>query len=624
MTSFIKSYNDANTASTIHGCYTTRCCEWRSEMVGNFGHEFKVMCNLNLLMEVMLSHLDELDGERIDELLLLDEIKQIFISSSTKDGGDPISLGFLEKYNKTVAQNEEIPNDLEMIKTHVSTGCFGELLNESESISVERRFLEIHVLLQKWTSNVHIGVNMVNALVSIGFHDYSLRNGVILPVTVPNRESSANGNCDVLSWGNLPLDSLMASVCSTLYGASSEVEGFIMFTKCLKNVSYCAPDLIKSSHLLPHFVSTLHVISISNRKIVAKDSEYCKDVEKIKFVFNRTNLGLGNSSSAFLSCFIRHLNTLSEPTEYLDHLCSIKIQYTMDFDSVEKAIDKLHEMVGLHIDGRALNSLTSIECLSNIFGIVFLFVTNIKRYPLVPVYPDDWNIFSPFILVLIEDGHGMVMLDPATLGYQDDQETNLANSVGKKKFNCRCGRGQAENDLPPKCVNNTDGARKYSSRCLCFRAGEPCSNVCDCRACANPFGVQLTRKRSRMLNQAKTCRQRNAHEAQKSLQRIYQQFHFVKKTYSKRKNHWNFVEHTLFEFSLWKLLENESFANEVEKELDSSLLDLSDKLLFHQYEHFRRVLCISCPDLKSTLKERSELDFMQRCIDRQESLHTYF
>ena len=608
--------------------------------------DFVVKCNLDLLMEVTASHLEE--EQQVGGNDLLKKLELIIHDSGSSSGSGNGIPEFIEEHKNVInhyseTAKEEVLKSLETIKTHALKGCLDGIMQHAK-FDKDKRFHKLHALLQKWTSNVRLGVTMVNAVVSVGFHKYNISNGVLLsPVNVPNRNVNDDDNDDdnntkVLALASL--DTLISRICSIKLDdeevhcsnsdAKNQICGYVIFLKCFKNVSHCAPDLIRSSHLLPHFVSSTQVISIPCFFDVSEiNADYATDVEIIQCLVNGSNQNVPSfDNDVFLSCFIRHLSTLSALDEYRGHLNSVGTRFGLDFTSVEETVDKVQKMLQSEDN---LDGLAYVERLSRLFSVVFLFVTNIKRFPLVPVYPDTWIISSLFVLVLIEEGHTMVMLDPVSLADHQDQFSASAarTSVEKKKYNCRCGRGQAEKNLPPKCVNHLEGGatKKYPCRCLCFRAGEPCSNVCDCRACANPFGAQQTKKRSRLMDQSKLCRQRNTHDAQKSLRRSIRQFHSARKTYNKQKNQWNFAEHTLFEYSFAQLVSEYHLKKDDKERLftwsDSSVV--TDRL-HDKYESFRHLVYAACmADIEPTMiREKSKCDLEKRYMKRQESIYTYF
>lgn len=583
-------------------------------------------------MEVIASHLEEGQGEKNS---LLKDIESVIYTSdyTTSSSLSNRILELIERHKYAINNfpgnsKEEILKTLETIKIHLLKGCLDGLYLQNIKFDHNKRFHKFHTLLQKLTSNVHLGLTMVNAVVSIGFHKFNISNGIQLSVpksTTITRNS--NRYSDINSKDNFKdlalttsLDTLIEQISSNLkkdkeqknfvkeqeqknfvkkqqetskhvkdtevYSITDEDGnylfcGYLMFLKCFKNVSHYAPDLIKSSHLLPHFVSSIQVISIPflSKEESKIHADYANDVEKIQDLIihmpetNQVSSAAENdTTNGFLSCFIKHLSTLNELGEYRDYFNSIGTRFRINFDKLDDTIDKVHTMLQSSNDAQ-LSGVSYVECLSNLFSVVFLFVTNIKRFPLVPVYPDRWNTVSLFVLVLIEKGHSLVMLDPASLcNHQDSELKSDANSltlpvvsnIDKKKHNCRCGRGQAEKNLPPKCVNfgNNDNSassgsivKKYACRCLCFRAGEPCSDHCDCRACGNPFGVHQTKKHSRLIDQSKPHRQRNVHSAQSSLKHIMGQFNSMRRKYNKqKKKQWNFAEYTLFEYCLSQLL----------------------------------------------------------------------
>ncbi|XP_071943518.1 KAT8 regulatory NSL complex subunit 2-like [Antedon mediterranea] len=51
-----------------------------------------------------------------------------------------------------------------------------------------------------------------------------------------------------------------------------------------------------------------------------------------------------------------------------------------------------------------------------------------------------------------------------------------------KKYICKCGQNQ---DNPESCSYKKG---KYTSRCKCYHAQEPCAHWCKCKGCVNPYG----------------------------------------------------------------------------------------------------------------------------------------
>ena len=638
-------------------------------------------------MEVIASHLDE---GRQEENNLLNNLQSVIYDSKSTG----LSLGnniseFHKRHRYSINQypgsaKVEILKTLETIKTHSVRGCLDGLHFQHANFDhiIENRFHKLHALLQKLTCNVHLGLTMLNALVSIGFHKFNISKGIqqqvplppipnnLIPITTNNKDSTKDialtSSLDTLigqfsskiDKGKVKEQKKTFDLIEDAEPSSSIIKddqidlfcGFLMFLKCFKNVSHCAPDLIKSSHLLPHFVSSTQVISIPCFSEEASEihTDYTNDVERIQDLVANAHAAIQNSSAlpgditnSFLTYFIRHLTTLNELGEYRGHLTSIGTKFGINFDAFEETLDKVHNLLQSSKDSDSRPNALYVEHLSNLFSVVFLFVTNIKRFPLVPVYPDKWNVVSLFVLVLIEEGHPMVMLDPVSLcNNQDDRDagssaTSSPSTIVRmemKKFNCRCGRGQAEKNLPPKCVNRVnsdDGvSKKYSCRCLCFRAGESCSDLCDCRACGNPYGVHLTKTRSRLIDQSKPLRQRNLHSAQKSLKHIMGQFNSVRRKYNKQlqKTQWSFAEHALFEYCLAQLVSEISLRKgEKDNLLIWSNHTVLIDMLHEKYQIFCGHIYSAFPDLEQNLiTKKSKCDLEKRYIERQESIYTYF
>ena len=392
---------------------------------------------------------------------------------------------------------------------------------------------------------------------------------------------------------------------------------YLMFLKCYKNVSYCAPDLLKSPHLAPHFISSIQLVSVPYFCNASEmNGDYFDDVEKLRSLINWSNQNSIDDNAAFILCLVNHLSKLDDGDETRNYLAFLQERFSIDFKRpVKQIVERVEELLKLNDAHVPFNGRAFVECVSNMFRVVFLFVTNLKRFPIVPIYPKEWSVCSPCVLVLIEDGHAMVMLEPCTLVSQPGESC----ATEEKKFNCRCGRGQAEGNLAPRCLT-VEGAR-YPSRCLCFRAGEPCSSLCDCRACANPKGVHLTKQRSHAFDQMKPARRRNVHEAQLLFRRIFKQYYFSRKL-NREKDRWNYAEYILFEYILNFVVEE--FHLEHNGLLTWSNIPVLIDIVADKYQEVGGILRSFCSELNETIRAKENVVLEKRYTERQEFVNNNF
>ncbi|XP_066913941.1 uncharacterized protein [Clytia hemisphaerica] len=608
--SFISSYNEMHPDAKIKGCFTSKCCEWKQDLISHFSEDFIVRGNLPLLIECLEGRLEE-ENSNLD-----------LLGHSQKENRCIAFKENWKEFENTLAQQnfkEDTVTIIDIIKSHFDKDCFHEVVYDLHDA---KYFHQIHSKLQKWTGNLHLGVPMINAMVSVGFHQMNIQNDVKLCEPETNSTNSPSEDSNIISL----IDSILANfhdgICEDKAEVDKEIINYMMFLKCFKYVSYCAPDIVQSPHLLPHFVSSIQLVSIPyySTNTDTTSSQYLDDVEKLRSLVNWSNQNSTNENTEFLTCFLKHVTTLNN-ADYTTHLSELETKFGIDFDNpIEQIVEKVGLLLHSTKADEPFSGIAFVESLSNLFCVVFFFVTSIKRFPLIPVYPKKWDSFSPFVLVLIEEGHEIVMLDPSSLVIapqsNDKEEEEKVNS--EKQFNCRCGRGMAEKKLTSKCVT-IDGS-KYPSRCLCFRAGEPCSNLCDCKACANPHGVRLTSKQQEgVVDQTRIIRKRNKHETQKSIKRIQNQFKQFRKTYGDKEK-WTWAEYILFEYVLHELaLDYNQEKNGPLAWADISIL--MDRFV-EKYKSFCHMLKVFSPHLENLLKEKSKKSLEKRYLERQESIYT--
>jgi len=512
----------------------------------------------------------------------------------------------------------ELQKHLAFLKSDcIANGCYSGIPLPAYQDTV---FPLLHSKLDKWTSNKHAGVGMSTAVVTLGLHNHNLEHGVVAAMVYNSNVSGAEETDE-----QALLDELINQITfhitsnndTNLPTINRHLLRYLMFLKCYKNVSYCAPDLLRSPHLAPHFVSSIQLVSVPYFCNASEmNGDYFDDVEKLRSLINWSNQNSRADNAAFLLCFINHLSKLDDSCETQDYLTFLQERFSIDFKRpVEHIVEKMEKLLKLNDAHVPFNGRAFVECVSNMFRVVFLFVTNLKRFPIVPIYPREWSTCSPFVLVLIEDGHAMVMLEPSTLVSQlgDSCDTE------EKKFHCRCGRGQAERNLAPKCV--TIEAARYPSRCLCFRAGEPCSSLCDCRACANPKGAHLTKQRSYAFDQMKPMRRRNAHEAQLVFKRIFNRY-FLSKKVKIAKDSWNYAEYILFEYILNFVVEE--FHLEHNGLVNWSNITALIDVVADEYQSVGSTLRSFCSELNEIIRTKENAELEKRYTERQEYVNTNF
>ena len=145
---------------------------------------------------------------------------------------------------------------------------------------------------------------------------------------------------------------------------------------------------------------------------------------------------------------------------------------------------------------------TIVLALSNLLGLPFIVFTSSIYQPVITITPRHLKIPIPVYLAFNQSGAGhyndVVLCD-------DDQIQPLvlpltSNGADAGKGPCSCGNKTDTSHCHPV-------ASKYTTItcCTCCKEGKPCTNLCRCKTCNNPFGkkfpttdsMQTSRKRPR-------------------------------------------------------------------------------------------------------------------------------
>jgi len=123
---------------------------------------------------------------------------------------------------------------------------------------------------------------------------------------------------------------------------------------------------------------------------------------------------------------------------------------------------------------------------ASLLSIQISILSNMKHFPVIPVFPCKLSIWSQTIFLFFKGGIFIPLISKE--GLHDVIENNEEESKEKKvltKIKCRCGRGNP-NLTDGRCYTHENS--KYITRCMCFRMQQPCTSKCDCRNCKNPHG----------------------------------------------------------------------------------------------------------------------------------------
>lgn len=666
------------------GCFTNRCCEWADQLRHHFGDEFDVKANVEFALETFTKHIDASNESQHKCFREFKRIFRSQVDNQngceTMVTADAVILAdrysdFLSSWRNVKCHSgksvlwDEVFKEIVVMEDHVKRGCYTNIPQYCIRDSTTHGFVEIHQSLRRWISHSRTGIPIAMALISLGFHEFNKKRGiqsvdvglvlkenngpyVNLSSVSEHKMTKLNYVIGILEKG-LTLGAQGSNEHGIIVEPGSHISRFLMYLKSYKSIVQFVPDILSAPRLVPYFLSPFHLISVPYfLKTSEINTEYFNDVEALRCCINRLKFehasDISEDSSNLLFCVVSFLKnvyentpktnfseTASYPSEntsetasylhknaletanYFEYLRKI---HGLDFDS--NSLDELMELSKCRAKERVpFDGLNTYEFVANLFHVVVLILTNLRRFPVLPVYPRSWHPQSPQVLLLLrEDSHIPILLQldvDASLTSGDGGDEDLPLDSKFKNFRCRCGRGKAEQNQKPKCVTIKDS--RYPSRCLCFRAGESCSSICDCRACNNPCGTRVSRPRS-IADEAESLkrRKRNMHEGQQSLKRILSRV-LVKPI--NEPNSWMFTEYILFEYALSLIAED--LNTEEDNLLTWSNVPIIIDYITEKYHHLVNLLT-GVHGMNHWLRKKGYEDMEKRYTERQDDVTTNF
>lgn len=653
--SSLKDLKDRHSGIRLVGCFTNRCCEWSAQLRQVFGEEFVVKANAEFTLEKLSKQINTVHGS-VDQKCLNELLQILRTDSNTTVGlidkcSDLLSsINTVSESIRNVQQNDIFQEIIEL-QEHISRDCYTNIPSHFlEHFS--HKFGELHQTIRKWISNVRSGVHVAMAMISLGLHELNKRRGVV-DVDVMFQEGDSpsmqppsveDNNMNKL---NYVIDILEKSLSNagamsgykTGHESGTEpptcISKFLMYSKSFKSIAQFVPDILSAPRLVPYFLSPFHLLSVPYfLKTSEINTEYFNDVETLRSGINRLTFENSSNTSEdshnLLFCVVSFLKNIHdnvpagerESTGYFSYL---KERHYLDFsaDTLGELTDKCKSLGMEYVRYHSYHSLNTYELVSNVLHVVVLIITNIRRFPVLPVYPRSWHVGSPHVLLILrEDSHMPILLQLNANNVLEVQTSSdeLTQDSNAKKFRCRCGRGKATAKQNTKCVTVKDS--RYPSRCLCFRAGESCSSLCDCRACGNPHGVRQSRLQVVATEEERLkLRKRNSHEGQQSIKKLLSRVAIKPIRDEKECFSWTFAEYILFEYALNLIAED--LNTEEDNLLTWSNVPIIIDSISDKYHQLVSELS-SVLGMDHWLRKKQYEDIEKRYSDRQDDVTTNF
>ena len=245
-----------------------------------------------------------------------------------------------------------------------------------------------------------------------------------------------------------------------------------------------------------------------NKSVVHKSIEIDanEENEAASSVFQQ-NLCVGQSdeSSVYETCVKVKLENAHIPLDEKFDVLDTKLGVASDASMDPKSNDGIND-----VEEERPKDFKILKQIADVLGAIITVFTNLEHCWVVPVFPETYNLFSSNIFIAYSHQRffGVCLANKANV--MSVRNINLKRQ-GKEPL-CRCGRGTKSKDSSGKCVAKING--KYTTRCVCFRLDRPCTDLCDCKGCENPFGVRPERVRQKYKLKI-PYRQRYAHDAAK-------------------------------------------------------------------------------------------------------------
>ena len=139
---------------------------------------------------------------------------------------------------------------------------------------------------------------------------------------------------------------------------------------------------------------------------------------------------------------------------------------------------------------------TIVVALSNLLGLPFIVFTSSIGQPVITIAPRQLKVPIPVHLAFNQSGAGHY--DGAVLYDADQTQPPLPLSLTTHVYDgdespCSCGKNDEMNKSHCHPVSS-----KYTTLiyCKCCKESKPCTNLCRCKTCNNPFGKRLPTKDS--------------------------------------------------------------------------------------------------------------------------------
>ena len=588
----IKDRQD-NSDRPLMGCLANRCCEWSSQFKKTFGEDFQLKANINLFLERIAKSMP-IDSDNRSRCLK--GLEFVFRQENDREPirmletADPLTIqkqldDFLLEWKdlKNHTGSHVIPptalKEIYSLEKHIVNGCLSYILPLGNDLPVHS-ILETHQTLQKWVANARIGIPLAMSLFSMGFHELNKERGLASSEIESESKSLSNSltSTRILNLTEITetveryiLENsvkVMESDDGDLFPVQNvttiaQLKRFLMYIKCHQSICHFVPDIEKLPRLIPYFMSPLHLISapcfIKNNDLT---NGYYKDVNEIQTCINRDieDINLveqdNNSIITVVINYLKNYHELHVSNERTKEYYQFLSLQGMDFSqNCDELIALLTGMIQSKMkDMEIANTETMLSILSDFFHVVIFLITSFKRFPILPIYPVDWNLNSPNIFIILRDQLYLpVLLDLNTTQTAVSKMSNISMDIPVdsqlKNFRCRCGRGKSDkNQIPQRCV--TLEGQRYPSRCLCFRAGEACASICDCRSCNNPHGMRIMKAQFSDTNSGRRTRKRHAHDGQNLFKDILSRITSRKPVKPSSNRSWNAIECLLFELTL--------------------------------------------------------------------------
>ena len=446
---------------------------------------------------------------------------------------------------------EKSIQELSALRVHIEKGCLSQIqphrgTNRNEAL---HRYLNHYFQVPKMGVDVAYALLMTllviynhkqrskqdishtsavsNFQVSTVLHSkHSCLQSLNIPNSLPTGGSVVNptdevfglpvNSCFHKTWANEKL-STHAEVVQQLSATADEmadVDGPLtthcilqILTKAtyLEKVTHTMKEMFKSSPLFNYehapFMSS--ILALLNRKEYDPErqpySEHCERLDSRLAVggFERVCVS-GDGNCFFRACAVQLCELASKSKECKDLLCRLGIRDGAPHDQVHQDLRKIVVSEWMENPQRYQPFLTnSTVCeiapvflqvgefnhdlgntmplaMANATGIPIIIISSLENHGIFRVDPENITVSEAMLLSYNQYGLGH---------YDAIKPINLPTSTTVPQH-CRCGI----NKKSSTGVGCTNVIGQYSTRCKCYKSGQPCTVVCRCINCSNPHG----------------------------------------------------------------------------------------------------------------------------------------